>query len=271
MLQNGGLQNGILQNGVLRHHLWILGASLWLAGSAAAAPKLCPVSGKEGDPQHALFHEGKALEFCCGECLDGFRGDHENRLTKEEKVAGWKLIFNGKSLDGFQKPTRTGKWNVKGGRLVGAEGQGVLGTAQPYENFTFRADVRVYDSGGKRRGNSGVFLRSTGLTALRGKWPDGPEVQVDHGDPNYWTGAIWKTAKAKAVTTKDGHWFQLKVDASGPQLKVWVDGKLVTDHKLEGTVHAGPISFQVHHPTDVVEFKNVKVVARDAKAPSSAK
>lgn len=248
---------------MLGHQFVALCGVVLVAGGLVARPKLCPVSGQEGDPQHALFHEGEALEFCCGECLDGFRGDHENRLSEKEKTAGWKLLFNGKNLDGFQKPTRTGKWSVKDGRLTGAEGQGALGTEKAFENFTFRADIRVYDTG-ERRGNSGVFVRNTGLTALRGKWPDGPEIQVDHGDPNYWTGAIWKTAKAEKVATEDGKWFHMKIEAKGSQLKVWVDGKLVTDHTLEGLVKSGPIAFQVHHPTDVAEFKNVKLLVHKA-------
>lgn len=228
---------------------------------AAKSPGKCPISGRPGDAAISLFNSGKSYNFCCKNCLKKYRDVNENKLTKVEAANEWRLLFNGKDVEQFQKPTRTAKWTVEDGVLRGSGGPGVIGTKASYDNFDFRADVRVYDTG-TRRGNSGVFIRSTGLLAMRGRWPDGPEIQVDHGDKNFWTGAIWKTAKAKAVKTKDKEWFELRILAKGSTIRVWVNGELVTEHKIDakaGKVVKGPIAFQCHHPTDVVEFKNVKV------------
>jgi hypothetical protein len=246
----------------LCRYSWALLVPGLLCAADDASNRNCPISGRDVDPEFTLFHEGARVGFCCGNCLDDFRSSKENRLSKQEAKDGWKLLFNGKNLEGFSKPTREGKWQAKKGVLVGTGGAGVLGTVASFEDFSFRADVRVHDTG-ERRGNSGIFIRNSGLTALRGKWPDGPEIQVDHADPNYWTGAIWKRAKAKKVTTKDKEWFQIKFEARGPDIRVWVDGDLVTEHKSEGPVRGGPIALQVHHPTDVVEFKNVKLLVHE--------
>jgi hypothetical protein len=184
------------------------------------------------------------------------RGDH-NRLSAAEREAGWKLLWNGTDLAGFGKPTREARWAVKDGTLVGTGGAGVIATEAAFQDFELVFEIRVHDTGGKR-GNSGVFIRSSGLTALRGRWPDGPEIQVDNGDPEHWTGAIWQTARAKKVTTRDGEWIRMRVEAKGARVRVWVNGELVTDH--EGAPErAGPIAFQVHHPTNVVELRSLKL------------
>ncbi len=229
-----------------------------LSAPADDAVTKCPISGKPAKPEISLFSEGTRVGFCCPDCRRIFAAQRENRLTREEKNAGWRLGFNGKDLKGYRKPTRTGKWEVRAGVITGFGGPGVLATKESFDHFELSADLRVRDTG-KRRGNSGIFIRSTGLTALRGRWPDGPEIQVDHGDPKFWTGAIWKTARAKKVKTRDGEWFRMRVEARGSKIRVWVNEQLVTDHDQEGDVVSGPIAFQVHHPTDLVEIKNLKI------------
>jgi hypothetical protein len=180
-------------------------------------------------------------------------------LSDAERAAGWKLLFNGRDLTGFQKPTREGKWAVEDGILVGTGGAGVLATVETFDNFILELRARVQDTG-ERRGNSGIFIRSSSLTGLRNRWPDGPEIQIDHGDPEYWTGAIWKTARAREVETRDGEWFGMTIEALGPRIRVSVNGELVTEHELEGEVREGPIALQVHHPTDRVEFESLKIL-----------
>lgn len=239
-----------------------LAALLFLGIELLAANALCPVTGREADPGVQLFHEGKAVSFCCKECLGQYRDEHQNRLSPEEKKAGWKLLFNGRNVEGFQPPTRDSLWMVKDGVLTGTRGPGVLGSIATFSDFTFRADARVFDTG-EKRGNSGVFFRSSGLLAFRGRWPDGFEAQIDHGDANYWTGALFKKAKAKKVGTKDKEWFQIQIEAKGEEIRVWINGELVTRFKTDEEPRKGPISFQVHSPAGQVEFKNMKVLAAD--------
>jgi len=228
------------------------------SAEAPIANKVCPLSGNAVDAKQWTFTEGKRVGFCCAKCKGNFTKLRENRLSEGEQQEGWVLGFNGKDLTGFQKPTRDGKWSVEGGVLTGTGGKGVLATTANYDDFTLQLDARISDKG-ERRGNSGIFIRGTGLTAYRGRWPDGPEIQIDHGDGNFWTGAIWQKAKAKKVSTKDGEWFQMKIEAVGPSIRVWVNDELVTAHKQEGKILSGAIALQVHHQTDLVEFKNIKI------------
>ncbi len=226
-----------------------------------AAPKtklVCPFSGKPAVEGQWILSENKKVGFCCGNCKKNYTIQKENRLSDAQKKGGWAVLFNGKNLEGFQKPTRDGKWSVQDGRLVGTAGKGVIATKGKYKNFELTLDVKIQDTGDKR-GNSGIFIRSKALDGLRGRWPDGLEVQVDNGDPNFWTGAIWKTKAAKKVATKDGEWLSMKIQAIDSLIRVWVNGKVVTTHLDGSDPVEGPISLQVHHDTDVVEFKNIKV------------
>src|SRR3984885_5489154 len=85
-----------------------------------------------------------------------------NKLTSSEAAHGWKLLFNGKDLDGWQplstsKPEATGDWSVADGAIVcpGTSAGGVAGNA-PYTNFELKLQFR-----GSEKVNSGVFLRPT--------------------------------------------------------------------------------------------------------------
>ena len=201
--------------------------------------------------------EGKRVGFCCTNCLTKYIKERENRLSTTQKGGHWQLLFNGKDLKGFQKPTRTGKWAVKDGILVGSGGAGVLATQRDFRNFELVADIKVHDTAGKR-GNSGIFIRNAELI-VDNTWPDGLEIQVDHGASDYWTGSLWQAAKAKEVETKDNEWFSVTIEAAGPRIRVWINGELVTDHLDLERLRSGPIAVQVHHDSDVVEIKNLKI------------
>lgn len=229
----------------------------------------CPISGKPGQADHFLV---KKVHFCCAGCQGSYA--KEKGLTIDfggapapeaapaaaprTQEAGWRPLFNGKDLEAFREPTRDGKWAVEQGVLIGRGGKGVIATRDVFDHFDLEFDVRIRDTG-EKRGNSGIFIRNTDLLGLRGRWPDGPEIQVDNGDPTYWTGAIWKTAPARPVETKDGEWIRMRIQAASHLIRVWVNGKLVTEYLQPGPVHRGPIAFQVHHETDVVEFRSPRI------------
>lgn len=85
-----------------------------------------------------------------------------NTLTDAEQQAGWRLLFDGRSMDGwrgYQKPDATGlRWVVKDGCLAlppaeGADTRGArdLITKQQFTNFEWSFDWNI-----SRGGNSGV-------------------------------------------------------------------------------------------------------------------
>src|SRR5207237_10087811 len=99
-----------------------------------------------------------------------------NTLTDAEKAAGWKLLFDGKSLDGwhnFKKPDVKPGWKVQDGTLscVDPKNAGDIVTADQYDWFELQLDYNISEGG-----NSGIMYHVTdaGGTA----WQTGPEIQL---------------------------------------------------------------------------------------------
>lgn len=79
----------------------------------------------------------------------------ENTLTAKEKSQGWKLLFDGKTLQGWVVPGRKEGWTVEDGTIVcQAQGGGDLRTTEQYGNFILSLDFRLTPGA-----NSGVFVR----------------------------------------------------------------------------------------------------------------
>src|SRR5687768_12354754 len=81
----------------------------------------------------------------------------DNTLSDDEKKAGFKLLFDGKTLDGWRgwkkdKPTEA--WKVVDGLLTLAGKGGDILTIEQYENFELKIDWRVAPGG-----NSGIMYR----------------------------------------------------------------------------------------------------------------
>ena len=77
-----------------------------------------------------------------------------NTLTKRESNAGWKLLFDGKSLDGLEVHDG-GDWKVEGGAFVcPGTTAGWLGTADAFTDYDLKMEFR-----GGEHVNRGVFMR----------------------------------------------------------------------------------------------------------------
>src|SRR6185436_18740457 len=87
----------------------------------------------------SLFALASSTAFACA----AFAGP-VNDLTKEERAAGWRLLFDGKTSQGwhsFKKQTfPTKEWLIEEGWLhcLGKEGGGDLVSEQEFENFELR-------------------------------------------------------------------------------------------------------------------------------------
>src|SRR3954464_11233733 len=79
----------------------------------------------------------------------------DNTLTGQEKADGFKLLFDGKTTDGWhgykQKAAPAG-WKVVDGSLTRVGGGGDIVTNDEYGSFEFRIDWRI-----AKGGNSGIM------------------------------------------------------------------------------------------------------------------
>jgi hypothetical protein len=90
--------------------------------------------------------------------------------------AGFRELFNGKTLDGWiNVNTDPGTWSVKDGLLV-CTGHpiGVMRSDKEYENFVLHIEWEHMEPGG----NSGVFVWSDAKPQPEGRLPNGVEVQM---------------------------------------------------------------------------------------------
>ena len=187
-------------------------------------------------------------------------GDHVEfrgiRLKPLPGGQGWRPLFNGKDLEGWEV-VGDSKWLVDEGGILRADNEGMTGrsalkTLEHFADFELRLNVKAHD-----RANSGVFFRCSGDDP----WPRTYEAQIDNHDPEQFTGAIWNQAPASELRATDNCWFNMHIVAKGPNIQVAVNGKTVIDYitPKHEKCPSGWICLQGHDPKSVVEFKDIEV------------
>jgi cytochrome c len=169
----------------------------------------------------------------------------KNTLTDAEKQAGWKLLFDGRTTEGwrgYKLDKMPPGWKVIDGDLVrvsgGAGGKGAGGgddiiTVEQYDNFEFQLEWRIVD----RAGNSGIIIRASENAVT--SWHTGPEMQVlDNAaypgrDVRQLAGACYDLyAAVKDVSRPRGEWNAVKIVAHGNHLEHWLNGEKIVEYEL---------------------------------------
>ena len=169
----------------------------------------------------------------------------DNRLTEDEKQAGWRLLFDGKTTRGwraYKMDKMPPGWKVIDGALVrvsgGAGGKGAGGgddviTVEQFDNFELQLEWKIVD----RAGNSGIILRASEDAAT--SWHTGPEMQIlDNAaypgrDVRQLAGACYDLyAPAKDVSRPRGEWNAVRVVADGRHLEHWLNGVKLLEYEL---------------------------------------
>jgi hypothetical protein len=202
-----------------------------------------------------------------------------NVLTAAEKSAGWKLLFDGKSLDGWKSSESKGVFTVEGGCIVtfsdakkaAAEGMkrshlfyaGSVANAN-FKNFELLLDIKAY-----AKGNSGVYFHTE---FQESGWPSkGYEVQVNntHKDPKKGAG-LYAIKDNLVAPAKDEEWYTMVIKVEGKHVQTFVNGKQIVDYTEEPKaerpeamkgrrVSNGTFALQGHDPESKVLFRNIKV------------
>ena len=192
-----------------------------------------------------------------------------NTLSVAEKAAGWHLLFDGKSLDGWKANEAPATFSVADGEIVvkGTRSHlfymGTVGD-HDFKNFELSAEVRT-----KPKANSGVYFHTEWQAE---GWPaKGYEVQVNnsHKDPKRTAGLYGIQDNLEAVA-KDDVWFTLVIRVEGQRIVTSVDGKVVEDFtepagwtppaNFPGRRLAhGTFALQGHDPESETHYRNIKV------------
>jgi hypothetical protein len=170
-----------------------------------------------------------ALAICLGTQLSAAE---PNTLTDEEKKDGWKLLFDGKTLNGWnfwktKKQLEDGQgWKVVDGTLSRVAKGGDIYSAEAYENYEFKIDW-------KTQGNSGIMIR---VDPSQGGpiYKVAPEMQVDKngGTKSTSPGGLYAIIDVGEVTFNKGGWNSVKIRMKDGVGTHWFNGKEVYTYTI---------------------------------------
>jgi hypothetical protein len=155
----------------------------------------------------------------------------DNELTTAEKQEGYILLFNGKDLQGWHRPSADfGGWHVEDATLALSKGGGMLYTDAPYDNFVLKVDFKM-----SKGCNSGVFVR---VGDPKDEVQTGLEIQVldDQGrSPNRNScGSIYDlVAPSKNVTRPADEWNSFVITANKSLITVELNGEKVAQINVD--------------------------------------
>lgn len=193
-----------------------------------------------------------------------------NKLTPAEEAAGWKLLFDGKSLDGWKASETPGSFMVHpNGLLVVYGKRSHLFYQGPVANHDFKNFELSLDICTLQKSNSGVYFHTEYQET---DWPaKGFEVQVNNTHTDFRRGAgLYMIQDNKEAPAKDGEWYTMLIKVEGKHVQTFVNGKQIVDWtepvpaapppKMEGRkISHGTFAIQGHDPNSTVLYRNIKV------------
>lgn len=180
-----------------------------------------------------------------------------NKLTKEEKKAGWELLFNGKNFDGWRQCNGSempANWMIEDNAmkvLLGAgkkPGRGangdILYAEKKYKNFELSIDWKA-----SKMANSGIFFY---VREVPGKpiYYAAPEVQVldnenatDNKVDSHLAGSLYDMIAADPKTVNPaGEWNTVVIWAKDGAVKHFMNGTEVLSYTLWSPEWAGLVA-----------------------------
>ena len=187
-----------------------------------------------------------------------------------DNVDGFKPLFNGKNLDGWEQHSGKAEYRVEDGAVVGKTvvntGNSFLCTKKKYGDFILELEFNV-----AKEMNSGVQFRSefsekdfeTEINGKKKKFPAdrvfGYQYEIDPSTRAY-TGGVYDEARrgwladlkeneAARKAFKNGEWNQARIECKGDHIQTWINGVKAADFK-DSMTPKGLIALQVHQIGD---------------------
>ncbi|MEN8193027.1 MAG: DUF1080 domain-containing protein [Bacteroidota bacterium] len=174
-----------------------------------------------------------------------------NELTKHEVTDGWKLLFDGKSFDGWRgigiEGVPEGHWEIENGTIrkiasgdvpTIADGQPLKGgdliSNETYKNFELKFEWKI-----STKGNSGVkynvdeqYSIDNGSTSALGYEYQvlDDEVHPDNGNPTHRASSLYDLIEAKNKNLKPvGEFNGARIVYKDNHIEHWLNGKKVIE------------------------------------------
>lgn len=176
----------------------------------------------------------------------GEAAPEQNTLSAQEKSAGWVLLFDGETTNGwhmFSKPNMKHAWKAMNGELTTSTNDtsgthGDIVTDGVYENYELVFDWKI-----AREGNSGVFINVQDDTSYIATWATGPEYQL-LDNPNMQAGYLDGGKKGAGalyglapllnpVEPKPaGEWNSSRIMHVNGKINFWLNGTMTAEEQI---------------------------------------
>lgn len=227
--------------------------------------------------------DGAAASTATGDAALSASDGAMNALTDAERAEGWRLLFDGRTTEGwrgFRREDMPPGWEVADGELRRVEHSGDIITVEEYDDFELSLEWKVVPGG-----NSGIFFNVS--EEAEEVWHTGPEMQVldderhrDGQDPLTAAGANYALHPApRGVVRPAGEWNEARILVRGNHVEHSLNGQKIVEYELGsedwerrvaeskfaelpryGRESSGHISLQDHgDPGDRVAYRNIKL------------
>lgn len=196
---------------------------------------------------------------------------------------GWVNLFDGKTLNGWQRLAGSASYAVENGMIVGStvlnSGNTFLATKKEYADFILELDIKIESA----KGNSGVQTRSHyDPSGHQGKGlVFGRQVEVDPS-ARKWSGGIYDEGRRQWLypltlntsaqeAFKANEFNHYRIECIGNEMKTWVNG-IPAAYLVDTLDNKGFIALQVHQVGSQEEagkkiyFKNIRIKTTGLKA-----
>ncbi|MFC8343614.1 ThuA domain-containing protein [Streptomyces sp. NPDC057280] len=188
---------------------------------------------------------------------------------------GYRPLFDGTSLDGWQQAGPGSFTLSDDGTLTSSGGMGMLWyAASGFTSYSLKLDWKMAGDD-----NSGVFV---GFPPSDDPWSavnNGYEIQIDATDvPEKTTGSVYgfrsaDLKKRDRALNPPGEWNTYEIRVEGERLRVWLNGVRINDFTNTDPARSlrdGHIGIQNHGADDQVSFRNVRIKELPVKAAQAA-
>lgn len=212
----------------------------------------------------------------------------DNQLTSIEKKQGFKLLFDGKTFNGWhtygnQGTNNMAAWIIQDGMIaydITVKNGADLITNDTYENYEFSVDWKI-----SKNGNSGIIFNVTDdKSKYHATYLTGPEMQIldndGHADGKiikHRAGDLYDLVKSTSEPVKPvGEWNTAKIINNRGLLQLFLNGVKVVETRYDdqnwkdmikgskfkamkdfGVAMKGHIALQDHG--NEIWFKNIKI------------
>jgi hypothetical protein len=168
--------------------------------------------------------------------------------------SGWVQLFDGKSLDGWNKVGES-NWRVEDGAIVvdkmTGKDAGYLVSKDSYKDFVVYVEFMA-----SHDANSGIYFRCLNPKVITDRTCYEANIFDERPDPSYGTGAITRYVEVNPMPKAGEKWNTYEITAKGRDITVVLNGQQ-TAKLRNGMFDEGPVVLQ--HGSGTIKFRKVAV------------